>query len=115
MALLTDNPSFTANEVYEIASTDAVEGAAIGASFSGIGVSNQPHQQLANRTAYLKGRQDTNITNIAALQAFVALFTGTLNAGASGIIRIPFVDSVRGQIKMIVQYGYYSLNQVQFN
>ena len=72
MALLIDSPSFTANEVYEIQATDAVEGAATGASFGGLGLSNQPHQQLANRTAFLKQRQDTNIGNIAALQAFAA-------------------------------------------
>ena len=50
MALLIDSPSFTANEVYEIQATDPVEGAASGASFGGLGLSNQPHQQLANRT-----------------------------------------------------------------
>ena len=73
MALLIDSPSFTANEVYEIQATDAVEGAATGASFGGLGLSNQPHQQLANRTAFLKQRQDTNVGNIAALQAFTTL------------------------------------------
>lgn len=38
MVLLIDTPSFTANEVYEIQATDAVEGAASGASFGGIGL-----------------------------------------------------------------------------
>jgi hypothetical protein len=53
MVLLIDNPTFTANEVYEIQATDPVEGSATGASFGGLGLSNQPHQQLANRTAFL--------------------------------------------------------------
>jgi Putative tail fiber protein gp53-like, C-terminal len=105
MSTLTDNPSFTANEIYEIASTDEVEGAADGASFDGIGISNQPHQQLANRTALLKGRQDTNIANIGALQAFQALFKGSM--GANGYAKIPFVDASRGLITAIVQWGGY--------
>ncbi len=79
-----DAPEFTANEVYEIQATDNVEGAASGASFGGIGLSNQPHQQLANRTAFLKQRQDVNISNIAALLAFMSGFTGTM--GASGCL-----------------------------
>jgi hypothetical protein len=61
MTTLIDSPEFSANEIYQIQQTDAVEGAASGATFGGIGVSNQPHQQLANRTALLKQRQDVNI------------------------------------------------------
>jgi hypothetical protein len=56
MATLLDAPEFTANEIYAIQQTDPVEGAAALASFSGLGVSNQPHQQLANRSAFLKQR-----------------------------------------------------------
>ena len=69
MATLIDAAEFTSNEVYQIQATDPVEGAASGASFSGTGISNQPHQQLANRTAFLKQRQDVNISNIGVLQA----------------------------------------------
>lgn len=70
MTTLIDNTSgeWVSNEVYEIQQTDRVEGAAAGASFGGIGISNQPHQQLANRTAFLYQRQSTNIANITALQ-----------------------------------------------
>lgn len=103
MVLLIDNPSFTANEVYEIQATDSVEGAATGASFGGIGLSNQPHQQLANRTAFLKQRQDTNIGNIAALQSFTGLFKGLM--AADGYAQIPFVDVNRGLITATVQWG----------
>src|SRR5438876_113611 len=67
---------------------------------------NQPHQQLANRTAFLKARQDTNITNIGVLQAFDALFTGSM--GSTGYLRVPFTDLSRGQIQVTVQWGFYS-------
>jgi hypothetical protein len=103
MALLIDAPSFTANEVYEIQATDPVEGAATGASFGGLGLSNQPHQQLANRTAFLKQRQDTNIGNIAALQSFTTLFKGLM--AANGYVQVPFVDVNRGSITATVQWG----------
>ncbi|HUY19260.1 MAG TPA: hypothetical protein VMV15_08540 [Candidatus Binataceae bacterium] len=108
MASLTDQPAFTADEVYEIAATDMVEGAATGASFSGLGISNQPHQQLANRSAFLKQRQDTNITNIGALQAFVAKFTGSLQT--DGYLKIPIADVGRGAVVAIIQWGWYPLS-----
>ena len=87
MATLIDAAEFTSNEVYQIQATDPVEGAASGASFSGTGVSNQPHQQLANRTAFLKQRQDVNISNVGVLQAFQALFTGLM--AQNGYLKIP--------------------------
>lgn len=73
MATLIDVPEYTANEIYEIQQIDKVEGAAAGASFGGIGISNQPHQQLANRTSFLYSRQNVNISNITALQGEVAI------------------------------------------
>src|SRR5260370_39600475 len=111
MPTLIDNPSFTANETYQIQATDLVEGAATGASFGGIGLSNQPHQQLANRTALLKQRQETNIANIAALQAFVAGFMGSL--GQSGYLKIPLVDLSRGTISAVIQWGSFSLSDAR--
>jgi hypothetical protein len=87
MATLIDSPEYTANEIYEIQQTDPVEGAGTGASFSGIGVSNEPHQRLANRTAFLYGRQNTNIANIGALQSFIAGFSGALKT--NGYLKIP--------------------------
>jgi hypothetical protein len=109
MATLIDSPEYTANEIYEIQQTDPVEGAGTGASFSGIGVSNEPHQQLANRTAFLYGRQNTNIANIGALQSFVAGFTGSLRT--SGYLKIPLTDVSRGPAIAIIQWGYYALAQ----
>jgi hypothetical protein len=108
MATLIDSPEFTANEVYEIQATDSVEGAASGASFGGLGLSNQPHQQLANRTAYLHGRQNTNIANIGVLQAFMAGFTGSLQT--SGYLTIPITDISRGAVAALIQWGYYALS-----
>ncbi len=104
MPNLIDSAAFSANEIYELQQTDQVEGAAIGASFNGVGISNQPHQQLANRSAFLKARQDTNIANIGVLQAFQALFTGSLQPGGS-YITIPFVDITRGLIQGLLQFG----------
>jgi hypothetical protein len=106
MATLLDSAGFSANEVYEIQQTDQVEGAAVGASFGGIGVSNQPHQQLANRTAFLKARQDTNIANISIIQAFDALFTGAI--GSSGYLQVPITDPNRGLLQATLQWGFYS-------
>lgn len=103
MATLIDGPAFTQNEIYEILATDKVEGAATGASFGGIGISNQPHQQLANRTSFLKQRQDVNISAIGALQAFAAGFVGSM--GPNGFIEIPFADQARGAIVAVVQWG----------
>src|SRR5579863_4043959 len=110
MTTLMDSPEFTANEIYEIQQTDAVEGAASGASFSGIGISNQPHQQLANRTALLKQRQDVNIAGIAVLHAFMSGFIGSLQA--NGYIQIPVADVSRGPVIAIIQWGYYALPQM---
>lgn len=111
MATLIDSAEFTANEIYQIQQSDPVEGAAVGASFSGAGVSNQPHQQLANRTAFLKRRQDTNIGNISVLQAFVAGFAGSLRT--NGYVKIPLVDAQRGLVAAILQWGYFPLSQVR--
>ncbi len=108
MATIIDTPSFSANEIYQIQATDKVEGAAEGASFGGIGISNQPHQQLADRTAYLKQRQDTNIGNIGALQSFAGMFKGSM--AASGYLEIPFMDVNRGLIAALVQWGFCSID-----
>ncbi len=109
MATLIDSAEFSANEIYEIQQTDAVEGAGSGARFGGIGISNQPHQQLANRTAFLKQRQDTNIANIAAIQAMLAGLTCSLRT--NGYLKIPLADVSRGPVVAIIQWGYFALAQ----
>ena len=107
MATLIDAAEFTSNEVYQIQATDPVEGAASGASFSGTGISNQPHQQLANRTAFLKQRQDVNIANISTMLGFMGEFQGSMQL--NGYVELPFNDIARGSIVAIVQWGTYSL------
>jgi len=108
MSTLIDIPGFAANEVYQIGAADRVEGAADGASFGGLGLSNQPHQQLANRTALLKQRQDNNIAAIGVLQAFAAKFVGSLQA--NGYLKIPLSDVTRGSVTAIIQWGYHVLS-----
>ncbi len=103
MPTLIDNAAFSANEIYELQQTDQVEGAAFGASFNGIGISNQPHQQLANRTAFLKARQETNIANIGVLQAFQALFTRGL---IQGLVQFGLIDFGSSQSEGL--FGPYS-------
>jgi hypothetical protein len=110
MATLVDSPEFTDNEVYLIQQSDRLEGAASGASFNGIGVSNQPHQQLANRTALLKQRQDVNISNISILQSFMAGFRGLLQT--DGYVIIPVADVSRGSTAAIIQWGFFRLGSV---
>ena len=109
MATLIDAAEYTSNEVYQIQATDPVEGAASGASFSGTGVSNQPHQQLANRTAFLKQRQDVNVSNIGVLQAFQALFTGRM--AQNGYLKIPVADINKGLIQYVIQWGFVNWGQ----
>ncbi|HUC16993.1 MAG TPA: hypothetical protein VMA37_04805 [Acetobacteraceae bacterium] len=65
---LIDSAAYTPNSVPSLLQTDAVEGQGAGASHGGIGNSNAASQTLANRTAFLFGRQNTNIANIATLQ-----------------------------------------------
>src|SRR6266478_5615886 len=103
MATLIDAAGFTSNEVYQIQATDPVEGAASGASFSGTGISNQPHQQLANRTAFLKQRQDVNIASIEVLQSIVSGLVGSIDR--NGYLKIPVADVSRGSVSAIVEWG----------
>src|SRR5579885_1826473 len=106
MATLIDSPEWTDNEIYEMQQTDGCEGAAAGASFGGLGVNNQPHQQLANRTAFLKQRQDTNIGNIATLLAFMGKFTCDV---AAVWLKLGASDAHKGALQLLIQWGYYSL------
>jgi hypothetical protein len=105
MATLTDNPSFTANEVIALQQGDLLEGQAAGASYGGIGRSNQPAQQLANRTAFIRNNQITDEANITTLLNFKALFTGLLCGVNGSYIEIPFQDTSRGLISLILQFG----------
>jgi hypothetical protein len=94
-------------DIYEIQQTDQVEGAAVGASFSGLGVDNQPHQVILNKLQLTHLNQVTDETNIANLMTFAALFTSAV--GPSGYIKLGVQDVSRGQIQFIVQWGVVSL------
>src|SRR6266849_7050209 len=110
---LTENPAYvyTDGDVYQIPQTDTVEGAATGASFSGLGVDNQPHQVLLNKTKVLRVNQLADKVNISTLLAFKALFSGTLGANeGNSIFKIPFLDSAHGLIQLIIQAGQYIYN-----
>jgi len=104
---LIDSPEWTNNEIYEILSTDPVEGAALGASFAGLGIDNEPHQQLANRTAFLHNQQATDLANISVLQAFAAGFISHM--ATNGYLKIPATDTSLGKISVIVEWGTYSI------
>jgi len=82
MPTLIDNPAseWTDNEVIKLLATDEVERAATGASFGGIGRSNQQAQQLANRTAWLKQQIDI-------ILAWKALFQTNAGVGSASYVR----------------------------
>jgi hypothetical protein len=105
---LTANPSYvwTEGDVYKIVQTDQQEGAAIGASFSGLGVDNQPHQVLLNKVDLVHSNQLTDEAHIAALQAFAAGFTGLM--GQNGYVTLEINDLSKGPIQYILQWGYYA-------
>lgn len=104
-AYLTANTGYTwtDGDVYEIVQTDQQEGAALGASFAGLGVDNQPHQTLLNKIQYVHGKQIADESTIGTLQAFAFDFIGLM--GANGYVKIPVFDVSRGLIQYIVQWG----------
>jgi hypothetical protein len=95
---------WTDGDVYEIPQTDQLEGAATGASFSGIGVVNQPHQVLLNKVQATRRRQLTDEANIDVLLAFMALFTSGSN-GYGYWRTTPSQDQTLGLIKVYEQWG----------
>jgi hypothetical protein len=94
-------------DVYEIPQTDQLEGAASGASFSGLGVVNQPHQLLLNKIQYTHAKQVVDETNISLLQIFKSLFTSSV--GVNGYLKLGTQDVAHGQISVILQWGTISL------
>jgi hypothetical protein len=88
---LQANPGYVwaDGDVYQIPQTDTIEGAASGASFSGLGVVNQPHQLLLNKLGWLKKQS----------------VQGTSAVGASGWYKFSDNDANLGLIMPIVQWG----------
>jgi hypothetical protein len=106
---LAANPSYVwANgDVYEIQQTDESEGAATDASFSALGVDNQPHQVLLNKVNYLYSKMQTDLATVATLQSLVNLMGA--NVGAAGYLKLGSNDTVLGAIQLIVEWGSISL------
>jgi hypothetical protein len=102
--IIDDGSTWVDNEVYKIDATDPVEGASELASFGGLGVDNKPHQQLANRTSYLK----TAIENLKQTFEIVYQTSNLLGGGlpnmVNGCFVIPFVDQTGTRIRLGVQW-----------
>lgn len=111
MANLIDSPvpvttplsiGVSPNEVYKLDGSDEVEGAQVGASDSGVGISNRAIQQLVNRTAKINN----------ALQAFAVAFScltadaGDAQNAGSGLFAIPMIWSTSPtNTPLLVQVG----------
>jgi hypothetical protein len=102
--------AWTDGDVCQIPQTDTVEGAATGASFSGLGVENQPHQVLLNKIQLTHTKQLLDETAIATLQNFVGAFTSAL--GPSGWLKLGVQDVSKGFQQAIVQWGVVALSTV---
>src|SRR5579872_4226191 len=101
---------WTDGDIYEIVQTDSNEGGTPGvtsgagaASFSGLGVINQPHQVLLNKIQYTHTHQLADEVNITNLLTFQALFASSL--GTSGYLKVGLQDVNKGQVDGIVQWG----------
>jgi hypothetical protein len=103
-------------DVYLIPQTDTVEGAWPGASFGGIGDSNQPHQLILNKLQEIHAKQVTDEANLAALETIN--FTSSVNlntdgvftpGGLNGWLKFGVSDINLGQIQPIMQWGTMSL------
>ena len=90
-------------DIYQIPQADQQEGAAVGASFGGLGVDNQAHQILLNKVQLVHTNQLTDEASIVALNNFNALFTGLM--GPNGYVRVPVHDASLGLLNYIVQWG----------
>jgi hypothetical protein len=101
------NYVWTDGDVYEIPQTDLQEGAATGASFSGLGVDNQPHQVLLNKIQVTHNKQVTDEVSILLLQQFQGLFTSHL--APFGWLKAGVTDDTLGLVTGMVQWGSYGL------
>lgn len=92
-ATITDHPNWADNEVLLIPADAPVEGAKEGGSYGGLGIDNYPHQQLANRTAFL-------------LQLVGQVASATVGEAAeSGWVAIPFMEGGTTRRNLLVQWG----------
>jgi hypothetical protein len=116
MANLTENPTVFASGIYQIETTDPVNGGVPNVD-TGAGMSNIPHLQLANRTAFLK-----KVIDDAGLGA-AAVPLVTLNSAAArltGSYRFASTDAntpaagVAGTLEVIAASAS-AVNQMAFD
>jgi hypothetical protein len=94
-------------DVYQIPQTDQVEGAATGASFSGIGVDNQPHQVMLNKVQWLHNRLVADEATITTLQSLQNLILSS--AGPSGWLKLTSNDVLSNSaVQIFIQWGFIS-------
>jgi hypothetical protein len=103
MANLTENPAVFESGIYQIETTDPVLGGVPNVA-TGAGMSNIPHLQLANRTAFLKKVIDDSGLGAAAvplvtLNSAAARLTGSYRF-ASGDANTP-ASGVAGTVEVI--------------
>lgn len=116
MANLTENPAVFESGIYQIETTDPVLGGAPNVA-TGAGMSNIPHMQLANRTAFLKGVIDGAGLGAAAvplvtLNSAAARLTGSYRF-ASGDANTP-AAGVAGTVEVIAASAS-AVNQTAFD
>ena len=116
MANLTENPASWESGVYQLETTDPVLGGAPNVG-TGAGMSNIPHLQLANRTAFLKKVIDDTGLGAAAvplvtLNSAAARLTGSYRF-ASGDANTP-ASGVAGTVEVIAASAS-AVNQMAFD
>jgi hypothetical protein len=116
MANLTENPAVFESGIYQIETTDPVLGGVPNVA-TGAGMSNIPHLQLANRTAFLKGVIDGAGLGAAAvplvtLNSAAARLTGSYRF-ASGDANTP-ASGVAGTVEVIAASAS-AVNQMAFD
>ncbi|MCA3456486.1 MAG: hypothetical protein IOC92_14625 [Rhodobacter sp.] len=116
MANLSENPAVFESGIYQIETTDPVLGGVPNVA-TGAGMSNIPHLQLANRTAFLKGVIDGAGLGAAAvplvtLNSAQARLTGSYRF-ASGDANTPAVG-VAGTLEVIAASAS-AVNQMAFD
>jgi hypothetical protein len=116
MANLTENPAVFESGIYQIETTDPVLGGVPNVG-TGAGMSNIPHLQLANRTAFLKKVIDDTGLGAAAvplvtLNSAAARITGSYRF-ASGDANTP-ASGVAGTLEVIAASAS-AVNQTAFD
>jgi hypothetical protein len=101
---------WTDGDIYQIAQSDTVEGAGVGASFGGDGVANQPHHVLLNKIDWLHRHLQTDENNLSIIVAALAAFTSS--ATPTGWLKATSTDvgPIGGQIQLILQWGLIDLS-----